>query len=207
MDGGTIDAGVTDADVARVRRAHGLEGRYVLSVGTLEPRKNLPRLLDAFARLTADGDGRHTDVTLAVVGPGGLGRVAGRALARLGDRVRLVGFVPRDDLAPLYRGRSRRVLPEPLGGVRAPGRRGPGRRGTGGDLGRRRHRGVGGRGRRAWWSTPGTRTAIAGALASVLDDDDLANRLRRAAWKRAAETTWATTAALTIAAYEEAAGK
>jgi glycosyltransferase involved in cell wall biosynthesis len=48
--------------------------------------------------------------------------------------------------------------------------------------------------------------AIAGALAAVLDDDDLAERLRRAARKRAAETTWATTAALTIAAYEEAAG-
>ena len=72
MDGGTIDAGVA-GDVARVRRAHGLEGRYVLSVGTLEPHKNLPRLLDAFARLTADGDGRHTDVTLAVVGPEGWG--------------------------------------------------------------------------------------------------------------------------------------
>jgi glycosyltransferase involved in cell wall biosynthesis len=48
--------------------------------------------------------------------------------------------------------------------------------------------------------------AIAGAIAAVLDDDDLADRLRRAARKRAAETTWATTAALTIAAYEEVAG-
>ena len=43
--------------------------------------------------------------------------------------------------------------------------------------------------------------AIAGALATVLDDDDLADRLRRAGRKRAEETTWATTAALTIAAY------
>ena len=56
MDGGTVGADVADAEVARVRRTHGLDGRYVLSVGTLEPRKNLPRLLEAFARLTADGD-------------------------------------------------------------------------------------------------------------------------------------------------------
>ena len=48
--------------------------------------------------------------------------------------------------------------------------------------------------------------AIAGAIASVLDDDDLADRLRAAGRARAAETTWATTAELTIAAYEEVAG-
>ena len=48
--------------------------------------------------------------------------------------------------------------------------------------------------------------AIAGALASVLDDDDLADRLRAAGRERAESTTWAGTAAATIAAYEEVAG-
>jgi glycosyltransferase involved in cell wall biosynthesis len=43
-------------------------------------------------------------------------------------------------------------------------------------------------------------------VASVLDDDDLANRLRRAGRKRAAETTWEATAELTVAAYDEVAG-
>ncbi|MGH9289523.1 MAG: glycosyltransferase, partial [Acidimicrobiales bacterium] len=104
MGGGTLGADVTEAEVARVRRAHGLDGRYVLSVGTLEPRKNLPRLLEAFARLTAVGEGRRADVTLAVVGPDGWGESLAEPVARLGDRVRLVGFVPRGDLAPLYRG-------------------------------------------------------------------------------------------------------
>ena len=53
MDGGTIDADVTEADVARVVVPTGWRAATCLSVGTLEPRKNLPRLLDAFARLTA----------------------------------------------------------------------------------------------------------------------------------------------------------
>ena len=49
--------------------------------------------------------------------------------------------------------------------------------------------------------------AIAGALASVLDDDDLAARLRAAGRERAESTTWAGTAAATIAAYEEVLGR
>jgi glycosyltransferase involved in cell wall biosynthesis len=205
MDGGTIDADVAEAEVARVRRAHGLEGRYVLSVGTLEPRKNLPRLLDAFARLTADGDGRHADVTLAVVGPAGWGDSLAGPAARLGDRVRLVGFVPRGDLAPLYRGAAVVCYPSlwegyglPVAEALAAGAPVVTSAGTATE-----ELVAGGVGLLV---DPRDPDAIAGALASVLDDDDLAERLRRAARKRAAETTWATTAALTIAAYEEAAG-
>jgi len=47
--------------------------------------------------------------------------------------------------------------------------------------------------------------AIAGALAEVLDDDDLADRLRAAGRARAAETPWEVTASMTIAAYREVA--
>ena len=57
---------VTDVDadeVERAKRSYGLDGRYILFVGTVEPRKNLPRLLEAVARLP------HEDVTLAVADP------------------------------------------------------------------------------------------------------------------------------------------
>ena len=50
---------------ARVRAAYGLDRRIVLFTGTVEPRKNLPRLLEAFGRL---GD---VDADLVVVGPEG----------------------------------------------------------------------------------------------------------------------------------------
>jgi glycosyltransferase involved in cell wall biosynthesis len=66
------------------------EGDYVLAVGTLEPRKNLPRLAQA-ARLAG--------VELRVVGARGWGNVD-----LGGEGVRWLGFVPDDELAALYRG-------------------------------------------------------------------------------------------------------
>ena len=66
------------------------EGDYVLAVGTLEPRKNLPRLVQA-AQLA--------DVELRVAGPQGWGNVDVG-----GDGVRLLGFVSDEELARLYRG-------------------------------------------------------------------------------------------------------
>jgi glycosyltransferase involved in cell wall biosynthesis len=68
-------------------------GDYVLAVSTLEPRKNLPTLVDGFARASLGG------CELRVVGERGWGGV------RLnGDRVRYLGYVSDDELASLYRG-------------------------------------------------------------------------------------------------------
>lgn len=61
------------------------EGEYVLSVGTVEPRKNLERLAEAV---------RRTGLQLRVVGPSGWGNVG----------VSSTGFVSDDELARLYRG-------------------------------------------------------------------------------------------------------
>lgn len=75
-------------------------GDFVLAVGTLEPRKNLPRLVEAFASLPRDLQQAHP-----LVVAGRLGWEAGetlRALESLGDRCRLLGFVPDDVLAALY---------------------------------------------------------------------------------------------------------
>jgi glycosyltransferase involved in cell wall biosynthesis len=66
------------------------DGDYVLTVGTLEPRKNLSRVAEAAERL---------GVELRVVGARGWGDVEiGR------DGVRWLGWVPDDELARLYRG-------------------------------------------------------------------------------------------------------
>ena len=69
------------------------EGVYVLAVATLEPRKNLPRLVEGFRRARLGG------AELRVVGARGWGDV------RLGgDGVHLLGRVPDEELARLYRG-------------------------------------------------------------------------------------------------------
>lgn len=80
-----------------------LDGRpYVLGVGTLEPRKNLPRLVEAFASLP---DAVRGDRVLALAGPPGWETDATVAAARRhSDVVRPLGFVPDADLPALYRG-------------------------------------------------------------------------------------------------------
>lgn len=185
----------SDEAVARVRRRYGLDKRYVLYVGTLEPRKNLRRLLDSFARLP------HKDVVLAVAGPPGWGDALGRPASALGDRVKLLGFVPTEDLAPLNRGAAVVCYPSlwegfglPVAEALAQGAPVVTSRGTASeDLV------AGGAGLAV---DPNDADAIAEALVRVLDDFDLAERLRAAALRRAAERTWAETAAETVAAYE-----
>jgi glycosyltransferase involved in cell wall biosynthesis len=86
------------ADVSEL----GLTRPYVLSVGTLEPRKNLDGLVAAWARLPEDLRASHT---LALVGPEGweLDRVLA-PIRQSADDVRLVGFVSDEQLAALYEG-------------------------------------------------------------------------------------------------------
>jgi glycosyltransferase involved in cell wall biosynthesis len=81
----------------------GVEDRpYVLGVGTLEPRKNLPRLVEAFASLPAETRGERL---LAIVGPRGWeDEETLAAVHRHRDLVRALGFVDDAQLAALYRG-------------------------------------------------------------------------------------------------------
>jgi glycosyltransferase involved in cell wall biosynthesis len=81
---------VTDDDLARVRARHALPDRFVLFVGTLEPRKNLTRLAAAVARL-------DEAIPLVVAGASGWGDAA-----PAGDHVRFLGFVDALDLPALY---------------------------------------------------------------------------------------------------------
>jgi glycosyltransferase involved in cell wall biosynthesis len=69
------------------------EGEYVLAVATLEPRKNLARLVEGFKRSQLDG------LELRVVGAEGWGGVSLK-----GERVRRLTAVDDDELARLYRG-------------------------------------------------------------------------------------------------------
>jgi glycosyltransferase involved in cell wall biosynthesis len=74
---------------------------FVLAVGTLEPRKNLPRLVAAYSRLDEQLQQQHP---LVVVGA--LGWETGEtldALRSLGERCTMLGYVSDAALAELYR--------------------------------------------------------------------------------------------------------
>ena len=80
----------------------GLSGPYFLFVGTLEPRKNLGRLLDAWSR---QPPGLGGGAVLAVAGGAGWGGVDVKAMVLrhgLEKRVRVLGFVSDQQLATLY---------------------------------------------------------------------------------------------------------
>ena len=86
------------AQVAAFRREKGLPETFILHVGTLQPRKNIPTLLDALARLDRPG------VELVLVG--GRGWIYEEIFARvealgLTSRVRFAGYVDDEEL-PLW---------------------------------------------------------------------------------------------------------
>lgn len=93
---------VTDPErLAEVEARYGLRHPFILSVGTLEPRKNLGAAVRTLGKLRAGG----LDVRLAIVGAAGWGYgPLFDEIRRLGleDFVRLPGFAPEDDLAALY---------------------------------------------------------------------------------------------------------
>jgi len=83
------------------RRKYGLEEPFILSVSTVEPRKNLSRLLTAFSEMRRRG--RREQLVLA----GQLGwhyRPLLRQIEQSGlrDAVRLLGYVPEEDLPHIY---------------------------------------------------------------------------------------------------------
>jgi glycosyltransferase involved in cell wall biosynthesis len=86
--------------VADVRRRLGLPERFVLSVGTIEPRKNHATLVEAYASLRD----RHPDVGLVIAG--GRGWLYERFFERvrglgLDGQVVFVGHVPDEDMPAL----------------------------------------------------------------------------------------------------------
>ena len=177
-----------DAAVAAV----GIDAPYVLTVGTIEPRKDLPTIVDAIERLRT----RHgSNVELVVVGPSGWGPVPD--LDRPFVRVLGAAVVGRRRAPAPRRRMLHRVA---LRGIRIARARGAGaRRAARGcrRLGARR-----GRGNAALLFGAGDVEACTDALHRLLTDDDLRSELSRLGPARAGELTWAHSAEAHVVAYE-----
>ena len=186
---------VSDEERQRVRARYQLDQPYVLWVGTIEPRKNLPMLLDAFRALG------HRPEQLVLVGPPGWNESLDAHLVGLGHRVRRLGFVPPKDLAALYAEARLFCFPSLREGFGLPpleamARATPVVVSSGTAMSEV----IGGGGLSVeatdvdGWSE---------AMAAVLDDEELAERLSVAAIERAGEYTWELAAQRTIDVYRE----
>ena len=90
-----------DEAAKQVLRRFGIARPYFLFVGTLEPRKNLGSLLEAFRRFRATCNAVEPLLVLAG-SRGWLTEDLDRPIGQLGDSVRLLGRVSDEDLVPLY---------------------------------------------------------------------------------------------------------
>ena len=98
-------------EIVRVRQVHRIEGDYFLYLGTLEPRKNLVRLIEGYSLVQS----RYPDCPKLVLA-GGKGWQYQNIfdiveLLHLKDRVQFLDYVPSADIAGLYSGAFAFVFP------------------------------------------------------------------------------------------------
>lgn len=187
----TVPLGVTPTagDPARGTALAGGE-RYVLALGTIEPRKNLPSLVAALDLLRE----AHPDLRLVVAGPDGWGVAeyeAAVARSASAERITRLGFVAEDDRAALLAGAAAVAVPSHYEGfgLTALEAMAAGRPVVASDRGS--HPEVVAD---AGLLVDPTPAALAEALDRVLGDGALAGALGAAGRARAARYTWEATA-------------
>jgi|SRR5579862_376201 len=182
--------------------------RYVLAVGTAEPRKDLPGLVAAFDEIAekkgAEGE-RRRDLALVLAGPPGWGSAeldAALRAARVRDRIVVTGWVDDATLAGLLAGATLLAYPSryegfgfpPLqamaAGVPVVSTRAGALEEVLGDA--------------AMLVAPGERDALAAALDAVVGSEDLQASLAARGLERAARYDWDRCAAGLTALYRDA---
>lgn len=192
------------AEAAAVQAKYRLPARFILFVGTLEPRKNIGALLEAYARFRRAGG---ADWKLVIAGRRGWGAVpVNPALRDMGlERdVFTTGYVDAADLPALYSLAGVFVFPSLYEGFGLPPLEAMAC-GTPVVCSNRASlpEAVADAGLLVDPTDP---EALAGAIGAVLSDEALRARLRAAGLRRAAQLSWDAVARAAVAAYETAAG-
>src|SRR5262245_7737741 len=171
---------------------------YFLYVGNIEPRKNLERLIEAFARFS------RKDYKLVVVGNrwyhAGAAEEKARSLG-LNGRVKFMGYIPRADLPGLFSRATAFVYPSLLEGfglpvVEAMACGTPVITSNNSSMREIAHGA-------AVLVDPRSVREITDALGRVAEDEGFRRLLSSSGLKRAAEFSWENTARLTLDAYRE----
>ncbi|MFC2054872.1 glycosyltransferase family 4 protein [Chloroflexota bacterium] len=90
----------------KVLSKYGINPYYIVSVGTLEPRKNLNRLFQAWKSISS----KLKQVTLVVIGTEA-NSIIDTGINEIPDSTKLLGYVPDTDLPALYSGAKALVFP------------------------------------------------------------------------------------------------
>jgi glycosyltransferase involved in cell wall biosynthesis len=185
--------------LAQARRAYGLPEHFLIHVGTIEPRKNLDRLVDALERLRQGG----LVVPLVVVGAKGwLYEGFFRKLEGMQVRsdIHFPGYVASRDLPALYTAATAAILPSVYEGFGLPVLEAmacgtpviSSEAASLPELG----------GEAAQYFDPYSVEAMAEAIRSVWTDQELQGVMREKGLERAATFSWSRAAKETVAVYE-----
>ena len=190
-------------ELQRVRQTYAIKGDYILSVGSLQPRKNLTRLLSAYEGLRRTRP-KDSLPQLVLVGKlGWLYRETLKAIEEFGTDVIVTGYVPETDLPALYSGALCFVYPSFFEGFGLPPLEAM-KCGTPVITGDRTSlpEVVGDAGMLV---NPFDTEAIAAAISTLIDDSSLRSRLRIKSLNRAGIFDWRETARRTLEVYKQAA--
>jgi glycosyltransferase involved in cell wall biosynthesis len=95
--------------LAAIRKKYDLPERYLLFIGTLQPRKNVGRLIKAFNQWRTESGSQNQDVVLALAGrPGWLYDPSWQEGV---ENVEVLGYVEDEDISALYSGALAFLMP------------------------------------------------------------------------------------------------
>ncbi len=102
---------VSDNEIKKFKKDYKIKGDYILFLGTLDPRKNIGRLIDAYEKLRKESD---KDYKLVLAGAKGADVTQIDRKIKFSDYkkdIYVPGYIPAKDLGPLFKGASLFVFP------------------------------------------------------------------------------------------------
>ena len=196
-----------ETELQKIREIYGIEGDYILSLCSIQPRKNLVRLIAAYSLLRrSHREGKLPQLVLAGK-RGWLDNETRRAAQREDVKadIRFSGYVADEHLNALYSGATCFVYPSYFEGFGLPILEAM-KCGTPVIAGNRTSIPEVA-GEAALLFDPFDVQSLVEALKRVLNDRQYGFMLSAKGLRRASEFSWQTTARLTLAAYEKAAGQ
>lgn len=193
-----------ETDLRRIRATYGIERDYILALGSIQPRKNLVRLINAYSSLWKE---RQSDAMPQLVLAGKRGWLEGETMraaeqSAAGRDIRFSGYVAEADLPALFSGAMCFAYPSYFEGFGLPVLEAM-QCGTPVIAGNRTSLPEV-TGDAAVLVDPFDEAAIAEALRNLMENPDRRAELRVKGVQRAKRFSWEETARLTLQAYERA---